>query len=108
VARPGAGCPWGEPPGILVVVPEAPVRWWEFRRAQNYSGSVYRCPFCGGRIPALSEHMLVTPEGDGRRRRHAHTECVADARREGRLPTRDEWRASQPAREPWWRRWWRR
>lgn len=80
-------------------------QWWEFRRAQNLSGSVYRCPFCDGPIPALTEHMLVTPEGDGSRRRHAHTECVADARRAGMLPDRDEWRASQPRPEPWWRRW---
>lgn len=41
-------------------------------------------------------HMLVVPEGDTRRRRHAHTECVLAERRAGRLPSRDEWLATQP------------
>jgi hypothetical protein len=66
------------------------VRWWDFRRAQNLSAAMYRCPFCDGPLPALSEHMLVVPEGDGARRRHAHVECVAVAREASRLPTRDE------------------
>ena len=35
--------------------------------------------------------MLIAPEGDTSRRRHAHTRCVLAARRQGRLPTRDEW-----------------
>jgi hypothetical protein len=30
------------------------------------------------------------------RRRHAHTACVRTARAAGRLPSRDEWRATQP------------
>jgi hypothetical protein len=34
---------------------------------------------------------LIAPEGDRSKRRHAHTECVMKARREGRLPTREEW-----------------
>ncbi|CAN5883582.1 hypothetical protein BH23ACT5_BH23ACT5_20120 [soil metagenome] len=80
------------------------VRWWAFRRAQNLSASVYRCPICDDSIPALSEHMLLTPEGDGRRRRHAHTECVAEARHSGRLPTWDEWQATQPKGPSWWQR----
>ncbi len=42
--------------------------------------------------------MLIAPEGDGEQRRHAHTECVLAARKAGRLPTRDEWRADQPAK----------
>jgi hypothetical protein len=42
--------------------------------------------------------MLIAPEGDGERRRHAHTECVVAARRAGRLPTLDEWRRTQPRR----------
>lgn len=44
-------------------------------------------------------HMLVVPEGDTRRRRHAHTECVLAERRAGRLPSRDEWLATQPQPE---------
>jgi hypothetical protein len=75
------------------------VRWWEIRPAANRKLATYRCPLCGGRLPALSEHMLLKPEGDSSRRRHAHTACVLSARRAGRLPTRGEWLASQP-REP--------
>jgi hypothetical protein len=43
----------------------------------------------------MSEHVLIAPEDDSGRRRHAHTECAAAARQAGRLPTRDEWRADQ-------------
>src|SRR5690242_4361064 len=35
--------------------------------------------------------MLVLPEGDAGRRRHAHTACALAARKSGRLPSRDEW-----------------
>jgi hypothetical protein len=34
--------------------------------------------------------MLVLPEGDASRRRHAHSDCVMKARRSGRLPLREE------------------
>jgi hypothetical protein len=48
--------------------------------------------------------MLIAPEGDTRRRRHAHTKCVLDARSRGQLLLKDEWQRSQP-RRPWlWRR----
>jgi hypothetical protein len=40
----------------------------------------------------MSEHVLIAPEGNSERRRHAHTECVLAARREGRLPGYDEWK----------------
>ncbi len=40
--------------------------------------------------------MLIAPEGDTRRRRHAHTECVRSARARGRLPSREEWLRAQP------------
>ena len=43
------------------------------RRAQNRKPATYRCPLCGRHLPALSEHMLIVPEGDASRRRHAHT-----------------------------------
>jgi hypothetical protein len=73
-------------------------RWWQVRRAQNRKPATYRCPLCGGLLPALSEHMLLFPEGDHARRRHAHTQCVLQARRAGRLPTREEWeREARPA-----------
>ena len=71
-------------------------RWYVVRRAQNRKPSTYRCPLCGQLLPALSEHMLITPEGDSARRRHAHSACVLKARKAGRLPTRDEWESTQP------------
>jgi len=71
-------------------------RWWEARRAQNRKPATYRCPLCGGLLPALSEHILLFPEGDHARRRHAHAQCVMRARRAGRLPTREEWQRTQP------------
>ena len=52
--------------------------------------ATYRCPLCGNHLPAMSEHMLVVPEGDSSRRRHAHSQCVMSARAAGRLPFRDE------------------
>jgi hypothetical protein len=73
-----------------------PPRWWVFRRAQNRKPATYRCPLCGEHLPALSEHMLIAPENDAARRRHAHTACVLTARRDGRLPTREEWQRTQP------------
>jgi hypothetical protein len=48
--------------------------------------------------------MLIAPEGDTRRRRHAHTECVLAARRSGRLVLRDEWLRAQPRPASLWRR----
>jgi hypothetical protein len=71
-------------------------RWWTVRRAQNLKPATYRCPFCDELLPALSEHVLVMPEGDARRRRHAHTACAVAERRAGRLSTRDEWLRTQP------------
>jgi hypothetical protein len=71
-------------------------RWWAIRGAQNMKPATYTCPLCGKRLHAMSEHMLVAPEDDRARRRHAHTACVVAARGAGRLPTYDEWRATQP------------
>jgi hypothetical protein len=65
-------------------------RWWTIRAAQNLKPATYRCPFCHELLPALSEHVLVMPEGDPRRRRHAHTACALAERKAGRLPARDE------------------
>jgi hypothetical protein len=78
--------------------------WWSVRRAQNRKPATYRCPLCGGFLPALSEHVLIAPEGDGSRRRHAHTKCVLEARRAGRLPTREEWAKDQPRGPGPWQR----
>jgi hypothetical protein len=73
----------------------AHARWYTVRPAANRKPATYRCPLCGGFLPALSEHTLVFPEGDPKRRRHAHSACVLDARRAGRLPLREE---AEPAR----------
>jgi hypothetical protein len=74
------------------------------RPAQNLKPATYRCPLCGKHLPALSEHVLIAPEDDRSRRRHAHTECVLAARGAGKLPTEEEWRATQPRPDSFWRR----
>jgi hypothetical protein len=79
------------------VTADAP-RWWTVRAAQNLKPATYHCPFCHELLPALSEHVLVMPEGDARRRRHAHTACALAERKAGRLPSRDEWQGTQPTR----------
>jgi hypothetical protein len=79
-------------------------RWWTMRRAQNRKPATYRCPLCGQHLPALSEHMLLYPEGRSDGRRHAHSECVLAARRAGRLPTKDEWAGTQPRPPSIWSR----
>ena len=70
--------------------------WWAIRRAQNRKPATYRCPLCGYRLHAMSPHVLLAPQGDTSRRRHAHAECAEAARRQGRLPSYDEWRKTQP------------
>lgn len=74
------------------------------RPAQNLKPTTYRCPLCGGHLPALSEHVLIAPEDDRQRRRHAHTACVLAARKAGRLPTEEEWRRTQPRSPSLWQR----
>ena len=65
-------------------------RWYAIRPAANRKPATYRCPLCGERMPALIDHVLVFPEDDHSRRRHAHFACVQRAREAGRLPSRDE------------------
>jgi hypothetical protein len=74
------------------------------RPAQNRKPATYRCPLCGGHLPALSEHVLIAPEGDMERRRHAHTACVLAARKAGRLPSEEDWRQTQPRPPSLWAR----
>ncbi|HEY7623231.1 MAG TPA: hypothetical protein VH834_25875 [Solirubrobacteraceae bacterium] len=71
-------------------------RWYAIRPAGSTKPATYRCPLCGRRLPALSEHMLVVPEGNPSRRRHAHTACVMRARQAGRLPLREEVQPRRP------------
>jgi hypothetical protein len=65
-------------------------RWYTLRRAGSTKPATYRCPLCGERLLALTDHLLLFPEDDHSRRRHAHLECVRAARQAGRLPSRDE------------------
>jgi len=78
--------------------------WWEVRPAANRKPATYRCPICGGFLPALSPHMLLLPDGDPRRRRHAHTACVVRARAAGQLPLKEERHAHEPEQQGFWRR----
>lgn len=70
--------------------------WWAIRPAGNRKPATYTCPLCGYRLHAMTRHMLISPEGNTSRRRHAHTECVQAARAQGQLPTRGEWAKTQP------------
>ena len=70
-------------------------RWWAIRSAQNLKPQTYICPLCDQQLHAMSEHVLLVPEGDASRRRHAHTDCAATARKAGTLPTIEEWRKTQ-------------
>lgn len=94
-------------PTDLTGVSHHEAHWWAIRPAQNLSASVYRCPLCDERLPALTEHLLITPEGDSSRRRHAHTDCVLQARREGRLPIREERQDTLPPSRAWWKQVWK-
>jgi len=76
----------------------ASARWYAVRPAGSTKPATYRCPLCGRHLAALSEHLLVLPEGQPARRRHAHTNCVMRARRAGRLPLREE---VEPRRRGW-------
>jgi hypothetical protein len=70
--------------------------WWAVRRAQSQKPASYRCPFCDQQLHAMSEHVVIAPEGDVDRRRHAHTQCVLEARRAGTFRTYDDWRETHP------------
>ena len=65
-------------------------RWYAVRPAANRKPATDRCPLCDRLLPALRGHVLVLPEGDASRRRHAHMACVMEARRAGRLLLREE------------------
>jgi hypothetical protein len=67
-------------------------RWYTVRPAGSTKPATYRCPLCGGMLPALSAHLLVLPEGDASRRRHAHAQCVKNAR----LPAREDVEPRRP------------
>ncbi|HEY6068505.1 MAG TPA: hypothetical protein VIU81_07400 [Gaiellaceae bacterium] len=74
------------------------IRWWSLRASRSNRPETYTCPLCGRRLHAMSDHVVIAPEGDVERRRHAHLECVAAARNRGSFRTEDDWRATQPRR----------
>jgi hypothetical protein len=61
-----------------------PAAWWSIRPARSLKPATYRCPLCGYQLHAMTPHMLIAPEGDLSRRRHAHAECVQAAGLPGR------------------------
>jgi hypothetical protein len=67
--------------------------WWAMRPARSNRPATYRCPFCNELLHAMSDHVVIAPEGDVNRRRHAHMDCVVAARKAGTFPTYDEWRS---------------
>ena len=83
-------------------------RWWDMRPAESKQLKTYTCPLCNGCLVSMNPNILLSPEGDRQRRRHAHTACVAAHRQSGKLVTRSEWERSlrplKPAKPSWWRR----
>lgn len=63
-------------------LPEA--QWYSVRPVRSRKPATYTCPLCGYQLHAMSDHVLIAPEGDTSRRRHAHRECVAAANLPGR------------------------
>ena len=61
-----------------------PADWYSIRPVRSLKPATYTCPLCGHRLHAMSDHVLIAPEGDTTRRRHAHLECVAAANLPGR------------------------
>ncbi|MDQ2969465.1 MAG: hypothetical protein M3R37_14280 [Actinomycetota bacterium] len=82
--------------------------WWAVRRAHSQKPATYTCPLCGHQLHAMSDHLLIAPEGDAGLRRHAHTDCVLAARKNGTFKTYDDWRKTQPRRRSLLQRYLRR
>jgi len=53
--------------------------WWAIRPVRSLKPATYTCPICRQLLHAMSDHLLIAPEGDASRRRHAHVECVRRA-----------------------------
>ncbi|HET7568126.1 MAG TPA: hypothetical protein VFJ91_09060 [Gaiellaceae bacterium] len=69
-------------------MPLEPAEFWTARPARSLRPATYRCPLCEELLHAMSDHLLIAPEGDASRRRHAHAECVEAALRDGRIRAR--------------------
>lgn len=72
-------------------------RWWTARRSRSLKARSYTCPLCGTQLHAMTDHVLIAPEGDLERRRHAHPACVQAERARGGLLLKDEWEARSGA-----------
>src|SRR3954470_24594339 len=83
-------------------------RWWTLRRAHSTRPATYRYPFCDELLHAMSEHVVIAPEGDVDRRRHAHLECVRAERAAGRLALYDDVKSGEDERASKRRRGFRR
>jgi hypothetical protein len=75
--------------------------------AQQEAGDVH-LPALRAATHAMSEHVVIAPENDAERRRHAHAECVGRARKAGTFKTYDDWRATQPRQPSFLQRYLRR
>ena len=60
--------------------------------------ATYRCPFCDELLHAMSEHVVIAPEGNVDERRHAHLECVRREREAGRFALYDDVKSDADAR----------
>src|SRR5436189_37935 len=67
-AHPPSGVREGQPPGQHAGM--AKPAWWTLRRAQSRQPRTYTCPFCRGRLHAMSPHVVIPPE-EARRLREA-------------------------------------
>ena len=54
----------------------SPGNWQVIRPVRSLKPATYRCPFCDDLLHAMSDHLLIAPDGDLSRRRHAHIQCV--------------------------------
>ena len=76
------------PAFLLALALGVSVRGADMGEAKNLAAYLATLP--AAQLPALTEHVLILPEGDASRRRHAHTQCAVKARKAGRLPLRED------------------
>ena len=41
-----------------------PAEWYSIRPVRSLKPATYRCPLCGYQLHAMSDHVLIAPEGD--------------------------------------------
>ena len=79
-------------------------RWWAIGPVRSRKPATYRCPLCGLRLHAMSDHVLIWRRATATGAATLHRECVLAAREAGRLPLESEWRATLPRPPSLWRR----